>query len=69
MADHVYKKIELTGTSKTSQDAAIQNAIAKASRTVHNMRWYEVVESRGSIKDGGVDEYQVTLKIGFTLDE
>jgi len=69
MGDHVFKKIEVTGTSKEGNCDAIRNAIAKASKTVKNMRWYEVVESRGSIKDGKVEEYQVTLKIGFRLDD
>ena len=68
MGDHVYKKIELTGTSTESQDAAIRNAIARASKSIHGMRWFEIVESRGSIKDGKVDQYQVTLRVGFTLD-
>ena len=69
MSDPVYKKIEVTGTSTEGQDEAIQNALAKAAKSVHNMRWYEVCESRGSIKNGGVDQFQVTLKIGFTLDD
>jgi len=69
VADHVYKKIEITGTSTEGQDAAIRNALAKAAKTVKEMRWYEVVESRGSIKDGEVDQFQVTLKIGFRLTE
>jgi flavin-binding protein dodecin len=69
MSEPVFKKIEVTGTSAEGQDAAIQNAIAKAAKTVHNMRWYEVVESRGNIKDGKVGQYQVTLKIGFRLEE
>jgi flavin-binding protein dodecin len=69
MTDHVYKKIEITGTSSESQDAAIRNAIAKAGKTVHNMRWYEVVESRGAIDGNKVTQFQVTLKIGFTLED
>ena len=69
MSDKVYKKIELTGTSTASQDDAIRQALAKASKTVRNMRWFEVVESRGSVKDGKVEQFQVTLKVGFTLDE
>lgn len=69
MPDQVFKKIEVTGTSSEGQDAAIRNALGRAAKTVKNMRWYEVVESRGSIKDGGVDQFQVTLKIGFRLDE
>ncbi len=68
MSDHVYKMIELTGTSKTSQDGAIQNAVARASKTVRNMKWFEVIESRGRIDNGSVAEWQVTLKIGFAMD-
>ena len=67
MSDHVFKKIEVTGTSTKGQDDAINNALTKAAETVKNMRWFEVVESRGNIKDGKVDEYQVTMKIGFRL--
>ncbi len=69
MSDQVFKKIEVTGTSAKSQDDAIRVAIARAAETVKNMRWYEVVESRGSIKNGKIDEFQVTLKIGFRLEE
>jgi flavin-binding protein dodecin len=68
MADHVYKKIEITGTSTESSDQAVQNALKRASATVRNMRWFEVVEVRGDIKDDQVGYWQVTLKIGFTLD-
>jgi flavin-binding protein dodecin len=66
---HVFKKIELTGTSATSLEDAIQNAIARASKTVRNMRWFEVTENRGAIKDGKVAEWQVTLKVGFALED
>jgi flavin-binding protein dodecin len=69
MSEKVYKKIELTGTSSKSQEDAIQNALVKAAQSVRNMRWFEVVENRGSIKDGKVDQYQVTLKIGFSLED
>jgi dodecin len=69
MADHVYKKIEITGTSTTSIEDAIQRAVKRASQTVHNMRWFEVIETRGAIEDGAIAHWQVTLKIGFTLDE
>lgn len=69
MSEHVYKKIEVTGTSAEGQDAAIRNALARASKTVKDMKWYEVVESRGAIKDGKVDQFQVTLKIGFRLKD
>lgn len=69
MADHVYKKIEITGTSTTSIEDAIQRAVKRASQTVHNMRWFEVIETRGAIDDGTIAHWQVTLKIGFTLDD
>ncbi|MEM1158144.1 MAG: dodecin [Verrucomicrobiota bacterium] len=68
MSDHIYKKIELVGSSTKSIEEAIQNAIAKAGKSVRNMRWFEVVETRGQIQDDAVAHYQVTVKIGFTLD-
>jgi len=68
MSDHVYKKIELVGSSQTSIEEAVQNAIAKAGETVRHMRWFEVVETRGHIADGKVGHWQVTVKIGFTLE-
>ena len=68
MTDHVYKKIELTGSSTDSIQAAIENAISKAAKSVHNMRWFEVVETRGHITDDKVAHWQVTIKIGFSLD-
>lgn len=68
MTDHVYKKIELTGSSTESVDAAIRNAVSKAAETVHNLRWFEVGEIRGHIEQGAVSHYQVTVKVGFTLD-
>jgi hypothetical protein len=69
MSDHVYKSIELTGSSGTTIEDAVQNAIAKAARTMHNMQWFQVVETRGQIADGKVAHWQVTLKIGFKLDD
>lgn len=69
MSDHVYKHLELTGSSKTSIEDAIQKAIAKAAKTVRNMQWFQVLETRGHIADGKVAHWQVTLKIGFTLEE
>ncbi|WPJ97401.1 dodecin [Coraliomargarita algicola] len=68
MSDHVYKKIELVGSSKESIEAAAQNAVTTASKTVRNMRWLEVGEIRGHIVDGQVEHWQVGVKIGFTLD-
>lgn len=69
MSDHVYKKIELVGSSPKSIEEAVTNAIARAGKTVRNMRWFEVTETRGHIEDGKVNHWQVTLDIGFTLDD
>ena len=69
MDDHVYKLMDLVGTSETSIEDAIQTAITRASRTMRNLRWFEVVQTRGHIEDGRVRHYQVTLRVGFTLDE
>ena len=68
MSHHVYKILELTGSSPTSSDDATQRAIAKASETVRNIQWFEVVETRGHVSDGKVAHWQVTLKVGFTLE-
>ena len=68
MPDHVYKKIELTGSSPDGIDDAIRNAVAKASETIHNLRWFEVSEIRGHIEQGQVAHFQVTVKVGFTID-
>ena len=69
MPGHIYKTIELVGSSTTSVEDAIQKAVAKASQTVRNLRWFEVVETRGQIESGEVAHWQVTLKIGFTLED
>jgi flavin-binding protein dodecin len=69
MAHHVYKKIEIVGSSPDGFEDAVQNALARAKKTIRNMRWFEVAETRGYIEDGAVGHWQVTLKIGFTLDE
>lgn len=69
MADQVYKLIELTGSSTTSIEDAVENALSRANRTIRHMRWFEVVETRGNIDDGKVAHWQVTLKIGFSLEE
>jgi len=68
MNDHVYKKIEIVGSSTKGTDDAIEQAIAKASESLHNMDWFEVLDTRGHIVDGKVAHYQVTVKIGFRLD-
>jgi flavin-binding protein dodecin len=69
MSDHVYKVIELTGSSPRGTDDAIRNAIARASQTVRQLRWFEVTDTRGHIENGEIAHWQVTLRIGFTLDE
>ncbi len=69
MNDHVYKSIEITGTSGQSIDLAVENAIKRASKTIDNLRWFEVIETRGSIQNGEIDRWQVTLKLGFTMKE
>jgi flavin-binding protein dodecin len=69
MADHVYKKIELTGSSTSSIEDAVKNAIARAAQTVRNMRWFEVTETRGHIESGRIAHWQVTVKVGFTLED
>ena len=68
MADPTFKKIELVGTSTESFSAAAGNAIAKAGETLRGMSWFEVIEQRGSIVDGKIKQYQVTLRIGFKVD-
>jgi len=69
MTDHIYKHIEITGTSAASMEEAIQNAVARAAKTVENMRWFEVTDSRGMIENGRVAHWQITIKIGFTLKD
>jgi len=69
MSDHVYKLLELTGTSATGIEDAVNTAINKASKTVRNIHWFQVIETRGHVIDGKVAHWQVTLKVGFTLDE
>lgn len=66
--DKVYKQIELTGASATSIEQAVQTALTEAAKTVRNMCWFEVTETRGAIKDGKVAEWQVTVKIGFRIE-
>jgi flavin-binding protein dodecin len=69
MSNHVYKKIEVVGSSPKGFEDAIKNALARAEKTVRNMRWFEVTETRGDVENGKVGHWQVTLKIGFTLEE
>ncbi|GMR00272.1 MAG: dodecin family protein [Zetaproteobacteria bacterium] len=69
MSNHVYKSIELTGSSPKGMEDAIEHAIAKAAESVRNLRWFEVTDTRGHIEDGKIVHWQVTLKVGFTLDD
>ena len=68
MPDHVYKTIELVGSSTRGMEDAVQRAVSKAAETVRNLRWFEVVDTRGHIEGGKVVHWQVALKIGFTLE-
>lgn len=68
MADHVYKIVEIVGSSPDGTDQAIRNAIATAAKTVRRIDWFEVVETRGHVADGKVAHFQVTLKVGFRLE-
>ncbi len=69
MQDHVYKMIELAGSSESSIEDAVQNAVARAAKTLHDLRWFEVVETRGQIENGRVAHYQVVIKVGFTVED
>jgi flavin-binding protein dodecin len=69
MSEHVYKIIDLVGSSSNSIEDAIQNAITRASQTVRHLRWFEVVQTRGHVEDGKVAHFQVVLKAAFTLDD
>jgi len=69
MVDHVYKSIELIGSSQNTMEEAVENAVNRAAKTVRNMRWFEVIDTRGHIENNKVAHWQVTIKVGFTLDE
>ena len=69
MSEHIYKTIELVGSSTKGAEDAIRRAIAKASQTVRNLRWFEVIETRGHIEGGEIAHWQVTVKVGFTLED
>lgn len=68
MTDHVYKSIELTGSSPNSMDDAVRVAIDRAAKTIRNMKWFEVVDTRGYVEDDKVSYWQVTVKISFTVE-
>ena len=69
MSAHIYKKIELVGSSTESSDLAVENALARASQTIHNIDWFEVAETRGHVVNGRVAHWQVVLKVGFRLED
>lgn len=69
MSDHIYKIIRLTGSSSKGSDDAVRQAVARASKTVRNMRWFKVIETRGHLENGEIAHWQVTVEIGFTLDD
>jgi len=69
MGDHIYKKVELVGSSKVSISEAIETAIGRASKTMRNLDWFEVDQIRGHIKDGAIEHYQVVVKVGFRIDD
>lgn len=69
MSNHVYKSVELTGSSTVGTDDAVRQALARASKTLHNLRWFEITNVRGHIENGQVAHWQVTVKVGFTLDD
>jgi hypothetical protein len=69
MNDHIYKTIELTGSSTESSDQAIKNAIEKASESVKNIHWFQVTDTRGYVEDGAVRHWQVTIKLGFRIED
>jgi flavin-binding protein dodecin len=69
MTEHTYKHIELTGSSAESSDQAIKNAIEKASETVKNLHWFQVIDTRGYIENNGVKYWQVTIKVGFRIED
>lgn len=69
MPDHVYRIIEVAGSSQTSIEDAIQNAVGRASRTLRQVSWFEVLQTRGQVEAGKIASYQVVLKVGFTLED
>ena len=69
MSNHVYKAVELTGSSKTGTDDAVRNAIERAGKTIRSLKWFQVIETRGHVEGGRVQHWQVTIKAGFTLED
>lgn len=69
MDDHIYKIIQLAGSSPESIEKAVENAVSRAAQSLHDLRWFEVVETRGHIEDGKVSHFQVVVKVGFSLED
>lgn len=69
MSDHVYKQVELTGSSTSSIEDAVETALSRANKTLRNIHWFNVLETRGAVANGKVAHWQVTIKVGFTLDD
>jgi flavin-binding protein dodecin len=69
MSNHIYKKIQLVGSSPVGIEDAVQNAISKASKSLRNLRWFEVLETRGHLENDKIGHWQVTINVGFTLDD
>ncbi|WP_158921989.1 dodecin [Acidisphaera sp. S103] len=69
MPDHTYRIIEIAGSSEVSHADAIKNGIARAAKTMRNIRWFEVIQQRGEVEDGKIRHYQVSMKVGFTLED
>ena len=69
MPDHTYRIIEIAGSSEVSHADAVKNGIARAAKTMRNIRWFEVIQQRGEVEDGKIRHYQVSMKVGFTLED
>jgi flavin-binding protein dodecin len=69
VTEHVYKTVELVGSSETGSDDAVRKAITRAAQTVRHLRWFQVVDTRGHLEDGRIAHWQVTIKVGFTLED
>jgi flavin-binding protein dodecin len=69
MDDHIYKIIQLAGSSPESIEKAVENAVSRAAQSLHDLRWFEVIETRGHIEDGKVSHFQVVVKVGFSLED
>ena len=69
MSDHIYKTVELIGSSKKGIEDAVDQALARAAKTIRNMRWFEVTETRGHVENGQVAHWQIGMRVGFTLDD